>query len=89
MTYCSTSETSILQNGDDYGRIRAYKPSYEETDTRHNTNCDLEPNHTHFLLFDNGKEHLHPDKILEKRREIEKELAKALKYSIIGYDPNN
>ncbi|CAF3943375.1 unnamed protein product [Rotaria sordida] len=32
--------------------------------------CDLEPNHTHFLLFDDGKEN--PDAVLPLRAEIEK-----------------
>jgi hypothetical protein len=55
-------------------------PKYDDL---HRNNCDLEPNHTHFLFFDDGPDDL--ENVLVKRQEIERTLSSTLLTSMVGY----
>ena len=54
-----------------------------------NSNRHLEPNHTHFLFFDDESNDM--GKVLLKRQEIEHELniSKALRSPVVGYIPES
>ncbi len=53
------------------------------------SSCHLEPNHTHFLFFDDGTNNVQD--VLLKRQEIEHELSisKALRSPVVGYIPKS
>lgn len=56
-------------------------------DTLPSNSCDLEPNHTHFILFDEELDDL--ENVLFRRRKIEQALSSTLATSVMGYPQDN
>ena len=56
-------------------------------DTIENNSCDLEPNHTHFIFFDDEPDDI--ENVLIKRQKIEHALSSTLATSTSGYRQEN
>ena len=65
--------------------IRQYNLATSKENETRGSSWHLEPNHTHFLFFDNGTNDM--KNVLLKRQEIEHELSisKALRSPVAGY----
>ncbi|CAF1202132.1 unnamed protein product [Rotaria sordida] len=62
-------------------------PVYIHKNDQDNTNYNIEPNHTHFLLFDHNSSDL--DAIIKWHHDIEDELSRELKLSVLNNDKRN
>ena len=62
-------------------------PVYIHKNDQGNTNYNIEPNHTHFLLFDHNPSDL--DVIIKRRHDIEYKLSRKLKSGALGHDTWN
>ncbi len=68
--------------------IYIYQSTTNEDHETRNANRHLEPNHTHFLFFDDESNDI---EVFVKRPEIEHELSisKALRSPVVGYIPKS
>ena len=82
-------ETNAL-NDDEATFLRPYDiDQIQKIVSRTRKNCDLEPNHTHFLLFDNGQPQYRLNEITRKREEIEHQLSINLSNKQSNFTWNN
>ena len=74
---------------DDSSPVHAYELINDKDKVTNGSDWHLEPNHTHFLFFDDKTNNV--QNVLLKRQEIEHELSisKALRSPVVGYIPES